>query len=146
MPYCPECHDEFEDWVKVCPDCGVALVDEMPTQFTPPDPATRDESVVYLATAPNEAVAAMWSGILAEHGIQSMFKRGHLATMGYALTGQHCQLHVLRSEAERASQILAPFTEDGASRSAETEDWVRPVLATLLAMWQRLLRGWRILR
>ena len=30
MPYCPKCRDEFEDWVKVCPDCNVTLVDELP--------------------------------------------------------------------------------------------------------------------
>ena len=29
MPFCPKCHDEFQDWVKVCPDCGVDLVDRL---------------------------------------------------------------------------------------------------------------------
>jgi len=40
MPFCPNCRDEFEDWVEICPDCRVALVDEpapLPkTPFPPP--------------------------------------------------------------------------------------------------------------
>lgn len=35
MPYCPECHDEFQDWVKICPDCQVALVGELPATSSP---------------------------------------------------------------------------------------------------------------
>lgn len=30
MPFCPECHDEFQEWVKVCPDCGRELIDHLP--------------------------------------------------------------------------------------------------------------------
>ena len=40
MPFCPNCRDEFEDWVKLCPDCHIALVNELPplpkTPFPPP--------------------------------------------------------------------------------------------------------------
>lgn len=40
MPFCPNCRDEFEDWVETCPDCKVSLVDEQPpkpkTPFPPP--------------------------------------------------------------------------------------------------------------
>jgi hypothetical protein len=27
MPFCPKCRDEFQEWVQVCPDCHVPLVD-----------------------------------------------------------------------------------------------------------------------
>ena len=27
---CPKCGHEFQDWVKVCPDCGTALVEKPP--------------------------------------------------------------------------------------------------------------------
>jgi hypothetical protein len=30
MPFCPKCRDEFQSWVKVCPDCKVKLVDKRP--------------------------------------------------------------------------------------------------------------------
>jgi hypothetical protein len=29
MPFCPNCRDEFQDWVKVCPDCHVELTDRV---------------------------------------------------------------------------------------------------------------------
>jgi len=35
VPYCPKCREEFQDWVKVCPDCGVALVDKLPAEKLP---------------------------------------------------------------------------------------------------------------
>ena len=41
MPYCPQCRDEFQDWVKDCPDCNVALVKTLPS---PPTKYKRDES------------------------------------------------------------------------------------------------------
>jgi hypothetical protein len=30
MPFCPECHDEFQEWVKECPDCSYELVEQLP--------------------------------------------------------------------------------------------------------------------
>ena len=30
--FCPRCRSEFEDWVKTCPDCDVALVPEPPPE------------------------------------------------------------------------------------------------------------------
>jgi len=48
MPYCPQCRDEFQDWVKVCPDCKVALVEQLPVQHK--DEET-DEPLVHIATA-----------------------------------------------------------------------------------------------
>jgi hypothetical protein len=32
---CPRCGDEFREGIAACPDCGVALVDELPPE-TPP--------------------------------------------------------------------------------------------------------------
>lgn len=28
--YCPACHNEFQDWVENCIDCGTKLVDTLP--------------------------------------------------------------------------------------------------------------------
>jgi len=27
---CPKCGQEYQDWVKVCPDCGTPLVEKLP--------------------------------------------------------------------------------------------------------------------
>lgn len=109
MPYCPVCRDEFKDWVKVCPDCNVALVEDLPPQ---PEFEEVDEPLVSVATAPNEAIANMWAGILEEHGIRCLLKGGNLAAAMYASPlNVSYEISVLASEADKATQILAPFTE-----------------------------------
>jgi len=110
MPYCPQCRDEFQDWVEVCPDCNVALVNELP------DLQKREmseERLVHIATAPNEIMANMWSGILEEHGIQCLLKGGGLQAAMYASPlSVPYEIHVLESEAANATEILAPFLEE----------------------------------
>jgi len=110
MPYCPGCRDEFQDWVKVCPDCKVALVAELPLQ---PKREEIDGPLVHIATAPNESIANMWAGILEEHGIRCLLKSANLRAAMYCFTyNMRCEIHVLASEAEQAKGILAPFLED----------------------------------
>jgi len=112
MPYCPQCRDEFQDWVRVCPDCKVTLIGELPP---PPKHEGTDEPLVYVATAPNESVANMWSGILEEHGVRCVLKGANLRAAMYHFTcNMTCQIHVLASQAERAKEILAPFLETDA--------------------------------
>ena len=107
MPYCPKCRDEFQDWVKVCPDCKVSLVEELPLQ---PKREEIDEPLVYTATAPNESVANMWAGVLEEHGIGCLLKSANLRAAMYAFTyNMTCQIQVLASQAEQAREILSPF-------------------------------------
>ena len=115
MPYCSKCRYEFQDWVKVCSNCSVDLVDELPAL---PERETYQGSLdqgslVHIATASNEVVANMWSGILKEHGIRCLLKGGGLQATGYAspLT-VNWEIHVLESRAEEASEVLAPFLED----------------------------------
>ena len=114
MPYCPECRDEFQDWVKVCPDCRVALVEKLPPL---PKPLTkrkkRDEPLVHITTAPSEMIAGMWSGILKEQGIGCLLKGSELKAAMYSLTyNQPCEIYVLAPEAEKAKEILAPFIKE----------------------------------
>jgi hypothetical protein len=112
MLYCPQCRDEFQDWAKVCPDCKVALVEQLPVQ---PKNEEIDEPLVYVATAPNEWVASMWAGILEEHGIRCVLKGANLrAAMYYFTYNMTCQIHVSASQAERAKEILTPFLETDA--------------------------------
>ena len=110
MPYCPECRDEFQEWVRVCPDCGVALVDDLPEL---PEREEKDEPLVYIATAPNEPVAMMWAEILENEGIHPLVKSGELqAAMYMPSLLSRCEIHVIDSQAEEAKEILAPFLED----------------------------------
>ena len=114
MPYCPECRDEFQDWVKVCPDCNVALVEKLPPlpkrKKLVSKRKKRDEPMVHIATAPNDMIANMWLGILKEHGIGCLLKSDDLRAAMYSFTyNQQCKIYVLVSEAEKAKEILAPL-------------------------------------
>jgi hypothetical protein len=93
--------------VKVCPDCNVALVEQLPVQH---ENEATNEPLIYIATAPNESVANMWAGILEEHGIRCLLKSANLRAAMYAFTyNMTCQIHVLASQADRAREILTPF-------------------------------------
>ena len=109
MPYCPKCRNEFQDWVKVCPDCNFALVDELPVLKRR---EMSEERLVHIATAPNEIVANMWSGILEKNGIRCLLKGGGLQAAMYASPlSVPYEIYVLESEADNASEILTPFLE-----------------------------------
>ena len=110
MPYCPVCYDEFQEWVEVCPDCNVALARELPVL---PERKETDETLVHIATAPNEPIANMWSGILEEHNIRCLLKGGNLgAAMYIPNLLLPFEIYVLASEAEKAKEIISPFLED----------------------------------
>lgn len=109
MPYCPKCREEFQDWVKACLDCGSGLVDELPAL---PEREKYRGSLVHIATAPNEIVANMWAGILEERGILCSLKGRGLRAAGFASPlNVNWKIHVLESQAEEASEVLAPFLE-----------------------------------
>jgi hypothetical protein len=126
MPYCPRCRDEFQDWVKTCPDCRVTLVAELPPVPAPaskPKPARtsdrEDDSLVLVATSPHRPVAEMWAGILEDKGIHSVMKT-------YPSVGISCEavaspiqpaivqfeIYVLESDAEPAREILDGICDD----------------------------------
>ena len=110
MPYCLNCRDEFEDWVEVCPDCGISLVDELPNPLTE---IMSDEPLVRIATAPNEAIAHMWSGILEDNGIHCLLKSENLRAAMYVLPfNTQYEIQVLASEAVKATEILTPFVDE----------------------------------
>jgi len=110
MPFCPECRDEFEDWVEVCPDCEVSLVEKLP--LLTESKGKTDEPLVQIATAPNEPIAKMWSDVLAENNIHCLLKGGNLGAAMYipAMILPH-KIFVVESETERAKELLAPFLE-----------------------------------
>jgi hypothetical protein len=126
MPYCPKCRDEFQDWVKTCPDCRVALVAELPPVSAPASkrkPArtspVADEALVLVAASPHRPVAEMWAGILEDKGIHSVMKT-------YPSVGISCEavaspiqpaivqfeIYVLPPDAEMARGILDGICDD----------------------------------
>ena len=110
MPYCPVCRDEFQDWVKVCPEDKVALVAELPP--LPDKLKKKNDPIVPIATAPNEITAKMWEDILKEEGIRCVLSSSSPGAASDTLVFYApIMILVLLSEAKRAKQILAPFLE-----------------------------------
>lgn len=110
MPYCPKCRDEFQDWVKVCPDDKVALVAELPP--LPQQAKKPKEPLVRIVTAPNEMIAKMWEDILKEQGISGLLSTGSSALASSStVVNMPIRMYVLASESRRAMEILAPFLE-----------------------------------
>ncbi len=119
MPFCPNCRDEFEDWVKICPDCNLALMSKLPPLppkiKIPSDPimyvaTAPNDSIMYVATAPNEPIAYFWVGILEDNGIRCLVKRANLRAAMYSLIINHyCTIYVKKSAALRARRILKPL-------------------------------------
>ena len=112
MPFCPECHDEFEYRVAVCPDCNVALEEKLaPTLKLE---KKKDEPLVQIATAPNESIAMMWAGVLEEYDIHCLLKGlqiGGWTVYTPAFEMLH-HIYVLESEADRARELLTRFLKN----------------------------------
>ena len=103
MPYCPNCHDEFQDWVEECPDCKVKLVNELPPL---PEKAIREDQLIHIATAPNEIEARLWKGILEDNGIQSMIKVAESLNLYLSPLALKHRLYVLEEDEQKARDIL----------------------------------------
>jgi hypothetical protein len=141
MPFCPKCHDEFQEWVKTCPDCRVRLLAELHVQAEPtPSPGhawrhtkpakTRDE-LVLLASASSETEARMWAGILEDKGIRTMVKTYEGGGFRYPPVTSIIQpsnlqfdVYVLESDVERAGEILGRKSDsaDGVARVKPTKE------------------------
>jgi hypothetical protein len=110
MPYCPKCRDEFQDWVKTCPDCRVAVVAELPA--SPRPDKARKESLAHVASAPNEPIARMWMESLENNGILCTMKGGAFKPdTGSDSPFLPCEIWVLASEAQQARRILDGLPE-----------------------------------
>lgn len=113
MPYCPKCRDEFQDWVKTCPDCRVPLVSELRSSSEASKAAkVKRESLVHVANASNEPIARMWMESLYNNGIRSTMKGGaYKPDMGSDSPFLPCEIYVLASQADRAREILDGLPE-----------------------------------
>jgi len=126
MPYCPQCRDEFQDWVKACPDCRVALVAELPPVPAPTSkpkpvrtPHREDDALVLVATSRHSPVAEMWAGMLEDKGIRSVLKTYPSVGISGQAVGSwirpvvgRFELYVLESDAEPAREILDGLCDD----------------------------------
>ena len=107
MPFCPKCRDEFQDWVELCPDCHVPLVDRLqPTGGS--TPASDRDRLVTIASFFHPEEAHLFSARLQAEGIRS-------AVIGDTVSGLYyfsptitsgVGVQVFESDAAKARRIL----------------------------------------
>jgi hypothetical protein len=123
MPFCPSCRDEFEDWVEICPDCNVDLVDELPSP-TPKQPRYINEDLVTIAAFPYPGTAYIMSSKLEAAGIPSFVADARIVNINWMLYGAvgGVKLQVKESDAAEAIEILGlgNATNEGAISTGET--------------------------
>jgi hypothetical protein len=100
MPFCPNCCDEFQDWVKVCPDCGFKLVNKLLPLKTK---HVISDNLVTIATFSFPEEAHLSRAKLKSQGIKS-YVADELAVIANNLRG--VRLQVKESDVDEALRIL----------------------------------------
>jgi len=110
MPFCPACLFEFVEGIKVCPDCGVELVEQLPPQ------QEADVKWTLLATFSDVVYAGMVREALENSGIRVVQKTDTLhslfAIQSTALVGSFAMLYVDRAQSDQARAILRALTTE----------------------------------
>ncbi|MBU9711219.1 DUF2007 domain-containing protein [Evansella tamaricis] len=108
MPWCPNCHEEYIDHMKICKDCNVDLNDGEPPEEDPQRLEFVDTE--FLTTASSEIEANM---------LEAMLETNHIATVknyreagGYLAiymgeTSYGIDLYVDKEKLETARELLA---------------------------------------
>lgn len=96
MPWCPVCKNEYTEGVKVCADCGAALVDSL------------DERKEVLLCSGEEALILQMQKFMEYNDIPVIFER----------EGEEAYLYVLPKHERRAKQAARVFLTESASEAA----------------------------
>lgn len=113
MPFCPECRYEYLPEVSECPDCGSALVDELP------DVKIENEDVRWTALKPLPGIvyAKMVTVVLDQRNIpnyiQSLFGSGGLGVVsGADYAGASAKIYVPEEFLDEATVIRDDMMKD----------------------------------
>jgi hypothetical protein len=106
MPFCPNCQDEFQDWVKECPDCRVELVDQLQSGVSKSEGT--QQRLVTVADYQFPSLAYLSKAKLESEGIQSFVIDEHIinANWLYLIAIGGVKLKVAESDASDAVRIL----------------------------------------
>jgi hypothetical protein len=106
MPYCPIHRYEYMPGIKVCPECGAELVDELAEPVAP-----ADVKWTRLRPLPGMIYAKMVTEVLDQRGIpnyiQSLFGSGGLGVIsGDDFPGADTRIWVPEPFVEEATEIM----------------------------------------
>lgn len=105
--YCPTCQAEYVAGVKMCPECGVPLVDELPEDA--PDIETdidrSEETMVPVFTTNDYNAIVLIKSALDAEAIDYFFQGENV--VGVQPLIEPARLHVRKDQADRVREILA---------------------------------------
>ncbi|MCS6903329.1 MAG: DUF2007 domain-containing protein [Candidatus Bipolaricaulota bacterium] len=101
MPFCPQCRYEYDAEVRQCPDCGVELVEKLPSQEELP-PAG---ALVTVHIAKDMIEANVIKSFLEEFQIEAFI--GY--DLGPAYPVGQIDVRVAEAHADEARELIAEF-------------------------------------
>ncbi len=112
MPFCPECHDEYDEGYTICADCGCTLVDALAAKpMLPEEPLRAMRPALLYST--DSLQSRIISNILEQEGVPVLVRdktlSGNYVSIysGYSVYGK--KLYVDEADLPRAQQILESF-------------------------------------
>jgi hypothetical protein len=113
MPFCPQCGDEFQDWVTTCPDCQAALTSKRPPARKAKARTTPAELVVAEIYSDPEQVERARE-LLSARGIRTYVFDGQMPVNEpvFVSSPGGISLRVDKTQVEKAQQILAEHREE----------------------------------
>ncbi len=106
MPICPVCKYDYVNGETECIDCGVTLVDELPTDS---DVALDDIKFAPFRNYPNRLQAEMIRGALANEGVPSIIKIDE--AFGFAEMGTSSSASVVLWVAEDSQELAKQIAD-----------------------------------
>ena len=114
MPFCPQCGYEYEEKVKVCPDCEVKLVEELLEEHF-------EGEMVEVFRSFSPAQAGMVKEIFYGEGIFSALSNELGSGMWGSTPSEACEVRVYISkpDEERARELVRVYLEDNPLSESE---------------------------
>lgn len=102
MKYCPKCKTEYEDWVKLCADCEVTLVNHLPKEVVTDK---QGQNLVTVYTHIIESSIELVKTALESEGIKC-FVKGVDRMRASLSFGTGLELQVPEKDRTRAEKII----------------------------------------